>query len=161
MNTIDDKLLEKSASFVKQYLEQNLPGNLIFHTPDHTEYVVEACRLIGEKEGLTRDELNVVMFAAWFHDTGYVNKYAGHEEESIKIAVDFLKKEGASEDLIQKISSMISATKIPQSPADKLAGVLCDADLKHLSEVDYYDYAEKIRQEQKITLEKKNKQTRF
>ena len=24
MNTIDDKLLEKSASFVKQYLEQNL-----------------------------------------------------------------------------------------------------------------------------------------
>ncbi|HPE55164.1 MAG TPA: DUF5706 domain-containing protein [Bacteroidales bacterium] len=155
MNTIDDKLLEKSASFVKQYLEQNLPGNLIFHTPDHTEYVVEACRLIGEKEGLTRDELNVVMFAAWFHDTGYVNKYAGHEEESIKIAADFLKKEGASEDLIQKISSMISATKIPQSPADKLAGVLCDADLKHLSEVDYYDYAEKIRQEQKITLEKK------
>ena len=37
-------------------------------------------------------EEKVLSLAAWLHDTGYIVKKDGHEEESAKIAEDFLKE---------------------------------------------------------------------
>lgn len=155
MNTIDDKLLEKAIQYAKNLLSEKLPANLIFHAPDHTEYVIDACKLIGEKEKLTEYELNVLLFCAGFHDTGYVSTYENHEEESVKYATEFLQKENASADLLQEVEQIILSTRIPQNPKNKISKVLCDADLKHLSDVDYYEYAEKIRQEQKMVFDRK------
>ncbi len=161
MNTIDDALLKKAADHVKEYLENNLSENLIFHAPDHTRYVVDAARMIGEKSGLTQEEMNLVLFCAWFHDVGYAKTYENHEEESIRQATMFLEKEGASSDLINHVAEIIGATRIPQKPKDQLSRILCDADLKHLSKVNYYDFAERIRQEHKAILDKKIRKIDF
>ncbi|MCB2221289.1 MAG: HD domain-containing protein [Bacteroidetes bacterium] len=149
MNTIDASLLEEAANYARNYLEENLPENLFFHSPDHTFYVVNAANEIGAKSDLSHEDLNLVLFCAWFHDLGYSKTYMNHEEQSIAIATSFLEKKGADQELIRHVAEIIMATKIPQDPRDEVAKVLCDADLKHLSEVNYYDFAEKIRQEQK------------
>jgi predicted metal-dependent HD superfamily phosphohydrolase len=149
MNTITASLLEEAAIYARNYLEKNLPENLVFHSPGHTQYVVKAAKEIGAKSELSKEETNLLLFCAWFHDVGYSKTYLDHEEKSIELAASFLKEKGAEPALIRHVAEVIMATKIPQNPKDKIAEVLCDADLKHLSEVNYYDFAEKIRQEHK------------
>ena len=161
MYKIDDPLLAKAKQFVLKLLEDKLKPNLVFHTPEHTRYVVKAAGEIGEKEGLSPEEMNLARFCAWFHDVGYTEAYEGHEKISVAIATAFLEKEGADAELLSQVEEIIMATKIPQNPTNKIARVLCDADLKHLSENNYYDYAEMIRQENKLTENRKISKLEF
>ena len=70
--------------------------------------------------------------AAWFHDVGFSELYNGHEEVSINLVNEFLKKEDYSSEEIKEVSQCIEAPKMPQNPETELAKVLCDADLFHV-----------------------------
>ncbi len=161
MHKIDDAVLDRAKQYVLKLLETKLRSELVFHKPDHTKNVVKSAREIGEKSNLSKEEMNLVLFCAWFHDVGYTEAYTGHEAISVRIASDFLEKEGADESLIKQVTNIIMATKIPQKPDSMPAKVLCDADLKHLSDVDYYESAELIRQEKKMIENRKISKLEF
>ncbi|MCB0807130.1 MAG: HD domain-containing protein [Bacteroidales bacterium] len=161
MQQISSEILIKAKSRALKLLEEKLPENLIFHTSDHTHYVANAVEEIGKTENLDKNEMNLVKLCAWFHDTGYTEKYEGHEEVSAGIVRTFLEEQKADEMLIKNVEKIIMATKIPQRPSSKLANILCDADLKHLSEPNYYDFAERIRQEKKLTEQRKISKLEF
>jgi hypothetical protein len=89
-----------------------------------------------------------LMLAAWFHDTGYSSGRAeGHEEVSVQIATDFLHKHHVDETIIQRVSSSILATHMPQSPVSPIEKILCDADLMHLSTGDFKAMNQLLKQE--------------
>ena len=70
--------------------------------------------------------------AALWHDTGYIHTYKGHEGESCLLARQYLPGYGFTAEDINKICGMIMATKIPQSPQNKLEEIIADADLEYL-----------------------------
>ena len=76
--------------------------------------------------------------AALYHDTGFLHHYSNHEETSCELARKDLPDFGLSSAEIDEIMTMIRATKIPQSPPNKLAEVLCDADLDYLGRPDFF-----------------------
>ncbi|PKP33583.1 MAG: HD family phosphohydrolase [Bacteroidetes bacterium HGW-Bacteroidetes-16] len=147
MKKIDVKIVQKAGDYVTLFLAEKLPESMIFHTIDHTKYVVEKSEIIGRKSGLTEDQLNQVKLCAWFHDVGYAIIPEKHEEESVKIASEFLKSQGSDDQIINQVTNCILATRIPQQPADILSQVLCDADLMHLAEDDYFERLDKMRKE--------------
>ena len=58
-----------------------------------------------------------LMLAAWFHDTGYSGgKAMGHENVSIEIATKFLNEHKVSQQVINKVTGCITATRLPQNP---------------------------------------------
>lgn len=118
-------------------LKSELPKEIKFHTYRHTKDVVYAVQKIAHASGLSNDTLELLIIAAWFHDTGFIRKYVGHEVESIQIASDFLRKTGYPERNIIIISELILATTMPQQPKNELEEILCDADLWHLSAYHY------------------------
>lgn len=69
-----------------------------------------------------------------FHDVGFLEIYDGHEEISVKYANKYLKINNIDESIIKRVSLAILATKVPQKPRDLISKVLCDADLKYLSD---------------------------
>jgi predicted metal-dependent HD superfamily phosphohydrolase len=145
MKKIDVKMVQKAGDFVTRFLAEKLPESMVFHTIDHVKYVVEKSEIIGRKSGLSEDQLNLVKLSAWFHDTGYTINPEGHEDESVKIATDFLKSQEINDQIIHQIAKCILATRIPQQPSDILSRVLCDADLMHLAEDDYFERLDKMR----------------
>jgi len=147
MKKIDVKMVQNTGDYVIRFLEEKLPESMVFHTIDHAKYVVEKSEIIGRKSGLTEDELNLVKLCAWFHDVGYAINPEEHEEESVKIASEFLKSQGVDDQVIKKITNCILATRIPQQPTDIMSQVLCDADLMHLTEDDYFERLDKMRKE--------------
>jgi predicted metal-dependent HD superfamily phosphohydrolase len=144
-----DKLITRQAEdFIKDLFERKLPEELIYHDLVHTRYVVDQAGIIGKHSGLSNDELNLVKVAAWFHDSGFVVSSTGHEEESQKIAAEFLSSKGVETDQIERVNRCIRATKMPQDPGeDNLARVVCDADMAYLSEEFYFSRTSLLRKE--------------
>ena len=118
--------------FVINLLKTKIPVNYFYHNYKHTLYVIDKVIEIGEQENCSAKELELLSTAALWHDTGYINTYAGHEEESCKLARQYLPGYGYTNDDINIICAMIMATKIPQSPQNKLEEIIADADLEYL-----------------------------
>lgn len=125
--------LNKVAAFAGEILQFQLPENLFFHNFQHTKETVEAAFKIGKKEALSEEELEMLLIAAWFHDTGFRDEYFGHESASQKIAQQYLSEITYPEEKTQQVLDIIAATKMPQNPQSKLQKIMCDADLYHLS----------------------------
>jgi uncharacterized membrane-anchored protein YitT (DUF2179 family)/predicted metal-dependent HD superfamily phosphohydrolase len=135
---------EQAYSFIIEKLENDLPAYVRYHNAQHTKDVMAAAEHLGTKEGIGEEDMMLLRTAALFHDTGFLQQMVGHEEISCDIARKHLPHFGYSTGQIERICKIIIATRLPQSPTDKLGEILCDADLSYLGEDDY------IRQSQKL-----------
>ncbi|WP_128543645.1 Pycsar system effector family protein [Larkinella soli] len=152
----DINLVDRTQEFAESLL-RNLPDIFVYHDLTHTRSVVEAARLIGERTGLTEEELENAVMAAWLHDIGYASGCEKHEESSVRLARPFLEKLPLGDARIQEIMACILATRLPQAPESKTAEVVCDADLFHLSTPQFFERSELMRQEIKSLIGKLNK----
>lgn len=135
---MEDLIVQESEIFIRDLFEKEIQESLKYHDIVHTEYVAGQAERIGLSSGLSKEELQIVIVAAWFHDSGFVSRSDGHEEESQNIAREFLSSKEIPEEFIDKVLTCIEATKMPQNPGDNLlAQVVCDADMAYLSE-DFY-----------------------
>jgi putative nucleotidyltransferase with HDIG domain len=146
---INKAILEEAERYVSNKLRNEIPIGYTYHTLDHTLEVVKNAIYIGSKENIGEDEMNMLVVAAWFHDVGYVKKYVGHETESAAMAEKFLEQREVDKTIRDNIVDCILSTTFPQQAKSKIAEVLCDADLMHLGQSTYFDWAQKLRQEQK------------
>ena len=150
MNTVvapKTELLKRIKAYAENYLSNKIPEQLYFHNLEHTKEVVDAVKEIGRESKLSTDELEIVLLAAWLHDTGYSKCNAGHEEESIEITRNILAQNGATDEKIEQVVHCIQATTYPQNPHNLMERVMCDADMWHLAAPDYFEKCELLRKE--------------
>ncbi|MCA0152038.1 Pycsar system effector family protein [Winogradskyella vincentii] len=150
-----ENILTEVEKYVVHYLNEKLDPKFVYHNLAHTQRVVEKINELTEEEsGITDDEKRQLLIAAWFHDTGFTETIDGHEEESAKIAKDFLKQHNVADAEIDGIAEIIRATEMTYEPKTKLEGIIRDADSAHISSKNYEDYASLLRKEWELTLNK-------
>lgn len=142
-------LIEQSEDFVSNLLKDKLSNLYSYHNFNHTLTVVNAVKELCKKEDVDGNEKEMLLVAAWFHDTGYTFGYEKHEEESVKIATKFLKEKGQSDEFIAKVSSLILATVKEYVPKTHLEKIIKDADYAHLVGSQYETTCELLRLELK------------
>jgi predicted metal-dependent HD superfamily phosphohydrolase len=147
-----ESIVYRAGSHVVRLLREQLPADRVFHNVHHTINVVQGVVDIGREEQLGPEDMEILMLAAWFHDTGYVYTYADHEERSIELAQEWLRGQAYPENRMEEILRCIRATTMPQQPTNKLEQVICDADLYHLSFATYDHYQELLREEWNLLL---------
>ncbi|MGB5848723.1 MAG: Pycsar system effector family protein [Ignavibacteriaceae bacterium] len=129
---MNEDIINKAHQYVQNIFNEHAPPENVYNNLNHTTEVVAAVKEIAAADGVGDDDLELLIIAAWFHDSGYVKICKGHEEVSIGYVKEFLNTNNYPEDKAEKIISLIQATKIPQSPKNHLEEILCDADLHHL-----------------------------
>lgn len=128
-----------AKKYILTRLKDELPSYLTYHGYHHTWDVYEMTIEIAMSEGITDEEdLTLLKTAAIFHDSGFIVAYNGHEDLSCEIVRKKLPEFDYNEEHIEKICSMIQATKIPQNPQTQLEEILADADLDYLGREDFY-----------------------
>ena len=140
-------LIDKTDNFVLELFKAKLPNTYIFHNYNHTQRVVKSSKELIENSQLNVKEQQVILLAAWLHDTGYTVKFEGHEEESIKIATQFLKENNIDQETIEAVSQCILATKFDVEPTTELEKIIKDADCSHLAKDYFHETTEFLRQE--------------
>ena len=140
-------ILKISEDYAKNLLKDKLSSVYTYHNLDHTIQVVDKIKILAKEENISPEDTENLILAGWFHDLGYVDDANNHEEESRKIASDFLKQHRFPEERIAKIGELILATDKFYKPKNHLEEVIKDADLYHLASVDYFRICENLRQE--------------
>lgn len=128
---------EGARTYILHRLRNELPAERSYHSLAHTLDVYASAIDIAEKEGITGEDLVLLKMAALFHDAGFLTHDTAHEAASCTLVRSELPRFGFTEDRIERICGLIDATRIPQSPQDLLAEVLCDADLDYLGRADF------------------------
>lgn len=141
------ELLQKVESYVRNLLKDQLANGYVFHDLRHTVRVVAACKEVAEKVGVTDEQMEELLIAAWFHDAGYVSGKDDHEEKSAAVAREFLLEQGVDAGRINTICNCLMATKMPQTPANLQEQIICDADLSGLSSEHFMEEGAELRQE--------------
>lgn len=143
----NSKILNKARNYVEKFLNEKLPAEYLYHNFNHAMDVYDNCLEISEFYNISAEEKEILLIAALFHDTGFVYKYEGHEEESAKIAEDYLKKENYPSEKISEIKKLIMSTKADVSPSDLCQEIIHDADVAHTGKKGFFRKGELLRLE--------------
>lgn len=141
-------IVQEAEKYVSSLIEDAINPLYTYHNLEHTQNVVKYANKIGVELEFNEEQLEILTLAAWFHDSGYYEDFAKHEEISARNARKFLEERNYSEDKISEITQAILHTKIPHPPCDNIiCNALCDADLYHLASKSYLKSSEKLREE--------------
>src|SRR5690606_14574977 len=98
METRTTTMISSVATYCKDLLTTSKCSALPFHNLQHTKEVVQNVKYLCAAMDINKQNTEILVVAAWFHDTGFSTTYKGHEDESKLIATHFLKKEKVSKD---------------------------------------------------------------
>jgi predicted metal-dependent HD superfamily phosphohydrolase len=136
-------------------ISEKLPKGIVYHNLDHTKEVVTTAEEIGKNSGLSSDDMEMLLIAAWFHDSGITETYNNHEEKSAQIAREFLAMNKYPDEKINTVSNLIIVTKIPQNPKNLLEEIICDADISHIGRKGFNTRSQLLRAEWETLQNKK------
>ena len=130
-------LYEKAKAFILDKLTNELPRHLTYHSIDHIKDVYSSAEHLAMLEGVTGDDLSLLLTAVLFHDSGFLVSQKEHEQFGCEIAQQYLPGFEYTPEQIKRICGMIMATLIPQNPNGLLEQIICDADLDYLGRDDF------------------------
>lgn len=130
-------------------LEKELPDYLYYHNVKHTVDIVTEVELIGWGEGCTDEEILLLKTAGLLHDAGHTVAYDNHEYHGTVLAREMLPQYNYSPGQIEKICSIIMATKMPPKPVNLLENIICDSDLDYLGRSDFIPVSNTLYEELK------------
>jgi predicted metal-dependent HD superfamily phosphohydrolase len=146
-------IIEEAKAFVIDFFEKNHKPIYTYHNIEHTENVVKQATKIAGILEFSEEDIETVVLAAWFHDTGYFKGFIKHEIISGEIAEKFLKEHDYPIERINRVICAIQNTKIPYTSCDcPISMVLCDADLQHLASKNFMKSSDKLREERSALL---------
>ena len=144
------EFVAQTETFVRDLLEKELSPSLLYHDLQHTVSVVEAATQLAEMRGLNAEQREDLQIAAWLHDTGFTETYAGHEDVSKRIGTKFLRGIGFPEQRLQRVLECIEVTKLGNTPDTMITRVMKDADFNNLGQRKYTTTVENLRHEREV-----------
>lgn len=147
-------LVRQAQAHVEPLLLAGLDPRLTYHTLAHTAYVVKQAHALADAAALPPAQAEELLLAAWFHDSGYLDTYDGHEYQSMARAEAWLREQGVAPARIEVIKNLIRATHRDEPATVELEKMLVDADMSNLAADDFRARAELIRTEWELLLDK-------
>jgi len=135
---MDNNLIDQVKNYVNGIFRERYDKRSTYHSYDHTKEVAEAAEKIGKNSNLNDEEMEAVIIAAWFHDTGYLFTHDDHELQSVKVAEEFLRTVSYPEIKIKRVVDNILATRLNVVPANLMEEVIHDADYINLANPDNF-----------------------
>ncbi len=142
--------LKMVDQYIRALFRDELPLGIKYHDANHTLHptrgVVAVANRIAIAENISEHDRELLIAAAYFHDTGYIREYDKNEPIAARMAGRILKLIGYTPNEIEKIQKMILSTDLACEPKTHVEKILCDADLDHWGREDFFKLDGKIRE---------------
>jgi predicted metal-dependent HD superfamily phosphohydrolase len=103
-------LVQQAQAYVEPLLKNDLDPRLTYHSLAHTTYVVKQAHALADAAKLSSTDTELLLVAAWFHDSGYLDTYDGHEYKSMARAEAWLREKQVDPARIEVVKNLIRAT---------------------------------------------------
>jgi len=140
-------ILKEVEKYTLRYYEEKFSSSHSYHSIEHTQLVVNVASKISNFEGLDKGNTDIVIVAAWFHDIGHAVSNYNHEDESCKIARQFLESNKVDEEFILAVEACISSTKQGAPKISLNDKILHDADHAHTALPNFMEISNLFRKE--------------
>ncbi|WP_306349983.1 Pycsar system effector family protein [Flavobacterium sp. '19STA2R22 D10 B1'] len=147
-------ITQKAEDYVFLLFKDKLSEAYTYHNFNHTLRVVQSVSELLKAEPTDEISSTLVLLAAWFHDTGYIDGCKNHEQRSAEIARTFLTEQNVAEASIQQVIDLIMVTEIHHIPETTLERIIKDADCSHFADKNYITISELLREEWNLTASK-------
>lgn len=134
---VANSLYKTIRTAILNKLSTQLSKDLSYHSVQHTIDVETQAERIALNENIGGHKLFLLKVACLYHDSGFLTTYREHEIAGCVLAREELPAHGFKPDELDIICGMIMATRIPQTPLNKLEEIICDADLDYLGREDF------------------------
>ena len=139
-----------AIKYAIECLLAELPEKFHYHNVNHTrDDVLPAVTRLAKLKGLSDDDRHLLEVAAAYHDVGLIKVIEGHEKQGVKIISEILPRYDFGPNEIQRITDIILATRLPQSPQNEEQELMVDADLDSLGRDDYFTTSKALWNERK------------
>jgi len=142
--------LKMVDQYIRALFKDELPVGIKYHDANHTLHptrgVVAVANRIAVAENISEHDRELLIAAAYFHDTGYIREYDKNEPIAARMAGRILKLIGYKPKEVEKVQKMILATDLARVPKTHAEKILCDADLDNLGREDFFKLDGKLRQ---------------
>lgn len=136
-----ENIVKAADDFILKLFANELPSTFVYHNYTHSKRVYKSINEIIEHSQIDVKDATVLRLAALLHDTGYTVSLENHEQESAKIARNFLESQSVDEAVIAKVEACILATDFRnKTPETTLEKIIRDADSSHFGK-DYFEEA--------------------
>ena len=115
-----ESIITLAEQYITELLNTGLTNDHLFHNLGHTLSVRDACLEMANQLGLTWEEKEILELSVLFHDTGYTQKYIGHEKVSMDFAKQFLVGQEYPKNKLDKVLACIEATIMTRQPENLL-----------------------------------------
>jgi predicted metal-dependent HD superfamily phosphohydrolase len=136
--------------YIRELFRDELPAGIKYHNADHTLHsikgVVAVANILAILEDISEQDRELLIAAAYFHDTGYIREYERNEPIAARMAGRILKLIGYKPDEIETVQKMILTTDPEVEPKTHAEKILCDADLDNLGREDFFQLDERLRE---------------
>jgi uncharacterized protein len=136
--------------YIRELFRDELPDGIKYHNADHTLHptkgVVAVANNIAISENISEHARELLIAAAYFHDTGYIREYEKNEPIAARMAGRILKLIGYKPNEVEKVQKMILSTDLEREPKTHVEKIICDADLDNLGREDFVKLDGKLRE---------------
>ena len=140
--------------YIRDLFRDELPAGIKYHNADHTLHptrgVVAVANHVALSEHISEQDRELLITAAYFHDTGYIREYEKNEPIAARMAGRILKLVGYKADEIEMVQKMILATDLEVEPKTHVEKILRDADLDNLGREDFFQLDQNLREGRRI-----------
>ena len=135
--------------YIRDLFRDELPDGIKYHDADHTLHPIKGVAAVANRialsEKISEHDRELLVTAAYFHDTGYIREYDKNEPIAARMAGRILKLIGYKPTEIEAIQSMILSTELGREPNTHTEKIICDADFDHLGREDFFELDGKLR----------------
>jgi HD superfamily phosphodiesterase len=140
--------------YIREFFRDELPSHIKYHNADHTLHptkgVVAVANNLAVLENISEHDRELLVAAAYFHDTGYIREYDKNEPIGARMAGRILKLIGYKADEVEKVQEMILATDLEVEPKKRVEKILRDADLDQWGREDFFELDGKLREGRRL-----------
>ena len=126
---MNEELLKAAKDKVTKIFSEEVESIYTYHNLIHTLKVVSAATTLANPSQLSDEEKEMLLLAAYFHDTGFVQGQENHEMRSAKMADEWLESQNYPVEKREIIAGIISSTRREAIPESEFGKLLKDADL--------------------------------
>lgn len=131
--------VDKVEAYATKIIAEEFSDKLVFHDIKYVLRVVSSAKTIGDAVGISSEEKEILLIAAWFSQIGFkdLNKIKKTNDPyeffiecnncSISTAKEFLIKIGYPAERTEKVIKLLAESGAKSIPQSKLAKILADA----------------------------------